>query len=107
MRMEVFNEVGIYYDIYDYESQYVQSGKINEVLSALKNTGRLFEDAEKRLVLNLEEFHINDENPHFPLTRKDKTSLYALRDICYNIDNSKENTSRNIVVLGEGQNLIR
>ena len=104
-QMEIFNEFGIYYDLYDYESQYVQSGKTDEILSSLKSTGRLFEDEEKRLVLNLDEFHMNAENPYLPLTRKDKSSLYPLRDICYNIDKAKENAYRNIVVLGEDQRL--
>ena len=104
-QMEIFNGFGIYYDLFDYESQYVQSGKTDEILASLKNTGRLFEDEEKRLVLNLDEFKINSENPYLPLTRKDKTSLYPLRDICYNIDKAKENSSRNIVVLCEDQKL--
>ena len=104
-QMEIFNEFGIFYDNYDYESQYVQSGKTDEVLTSLKNTKRLFEDEDGRLVLNLEEFNINSENPYLPLTRADKTSLYPLRDICYNIDKAKENAVRNIVVLGEDQRL--
>ena len=104
-QMEIFNEFGIYYDQYDYESQYVQSGKTEEVLSSLKETNRLFEDEEGRLVLNLDEFNINPENPYLPLTRQDRTSLYPLRDICYNIDKIKKNAFRNIVVLGEDQRL--
>ena len=104
-QMKIFNEFGIYYDQYDYESQYVQSGKTDEVLSSLHETNRLFKDEEGRLVLNLKEFNINPENPYLPLTRQDKTSLYPLRDICYNIDKVKENAYRNIVVLGEDQRL--
>lgn len=101
----IFNEFGIHYDKFDYESQYVKSRRTDEVLNLLKDTGRLFEDEEGRLVLNLEEFNINSENPYLPLTRKDKTSLYPLRDICYNIDKATENSSRNLVVLGEDQRL--
>ncbi len=101
----IFNEFGIYYDIFDYESRYVQSGRTAEVLSLLEQTGRLFADEEGRLILNLEEFQINPENPYLPLTRKDKTSLYPLRDICYNIDKVNEKSARNIVVLGEDQRL--
>ena len=104
-QMEIFNEFGILYDKYDYESQYVQTRKIDEVLSALTKTGRLFEDDDGRLVLNLDEFDLNPEHPYLPLTRRDKTSLYPLRDICYNIDKAKENTYKNIVVLGEDQRL--
>ncbi len=101
----IFNEFGIYYDKFDYESQYVQSRRTDEILKLLGDTGRLFEDEEGRLVLNLEEFKINSENPYLPLTRKDKTSLYPLRDICYSIYKAKEEASRNIVVLGEDQRL--
>ena len=104
-QMKIFNEFGIYYDQYDYESQYVQSGKIDEVLGSLHATNRLFKDEEGRLVLNLEEFNINPENPYLPLTRQNRTSLYPLRDICYNIEKVKENAYRNIVVLGEDQRL--
>ena len=104
-QMEIFNEFGIYYDVYDYESRYVKSGKTDEVLSMLQASGKLFEDEDNRLVLNLDGFDIGAENPYLPLTRKDKTSLYPLRDICYNIDKTKENSSRNIVVLGEDQKL--
>lgn len=104
-QMEIFNEFGIFFDKYDYESKYVQAKRTDVVLSLLKDTGRLFEDQDGRLVLNLDEFNINSENPYLPLTRKDKTSLYPLRDICYNIDKAKEKASRNIVVLGEDQRL--
>ena len=104
-QMAIFNEFGIHYDLCDYESQYVQLGKTDEVLALLNKTGRLFEDEEERLVLNLDEFRINPENPYLPLTRKDKTSLYPLRDICYNMDKAKEQSFRNIVVLGEDQKI--
>ena len=104
-QMAIFNEFGIYYDVYDRESQYVMSGKTDVVLALLKETGRLFEDADGRFILNLEEFKLNSENPYLPLTRKDKTSLYPLRDICYNIDKLKGGALRNIVVLGEDQRL--
>lgn len=102
---EIFNKMGIFYDCYDYESEYIVSGKINNVLDKLKKTDRLFEDEEKRLVLNLEEFNINSENPFLPLTRGDKTSLYPLRDICYSIDKASYKCDKNIVVLGEDQKL--
>lgn len=104
-QQNIFKELGIFYDRFDYESQYVQSGRTEEVLSALKNTGKLFEDESDRWVLNLEEFKLNTENPYLPLTRANKTSLYPLRDICYNIDKAKEGSFRNILILGEDQKL--
>lgn len=104
-QMKIFNEFGIFYDKYDYESQYVQTRKTDDILSDLEKTGRLFEDNDGRLVLNLDEFNLNPEHPYMPLTRGDKTSLYPLRDICYNIDKSKKDAYKNIVVLGEDQRL--
>jgi len=102
---QILNEIGIFYDKYDRESQYVISKKTEKILACLKTTGRLFEDKEGRLVLDLSEFNINSENPYLPLTRKDKTSLYPLRDICYNIDKHADDTTRNIVILGQDQRL--
>lgn len=104
-QMNIFNEIGIFYDKYDYESQYIKSGRTEEILNKLKETEFLFKDDVGRLVLNLEKYNINSENPYLPLTRKDLTSLYPLRDICYSIDKSKVNADKNIVVLGEDQKL--
>ena len=104
-QMKIFNELGIFYDVYDYESRYITSGRTNQILEKLKQTEFLFEDAEGRLVLNLEKYNINSENPYLPLTRKDKTSLYPLRDVCYSIDKANFKTDKNIVVLGEDQKL--
>lgn len=101
----IFNEFGIYYDQFDYESQYIKTRRTDEILCSLEKTGKLFEDEDGRMVLDLGEFKINSENPYLPLTRKDKTSLYPLRDICYSIYKSTLGSSRNIVVLGEDQRL--
>lgn len=103
---KIFNEFGIFYDCYDYESQYILSGRTKEILDDLRKTKFMFTDEVGRQVLNLEDYNINSENPYFPLTRKDLTSLYPLRDVCYSIDKSKlAGNGRNIVVLGEDQKL--
>ncbi len=103
---KIFNEFGIYYDCYDYESKYIISGRTKEILDDLSKTKYMFTDDVGRQVLNLEEYKINSENPYFPLTRKDLTSLYPLRDVCYSIDKSKwADGGKNIVVLGEDQKL--
>lgn len=102
----IFNEFGIYYDVYDYESNYIYSGRTAEILNQLEKTKYMFTDEAGRKVLNLQDFNINSENPYFPLTRKDLTSLYPLRDVCYSIDKSIwANGGKNIVVLGEDQKL--
>ena len=103
---KIFNEFGIFYDCYDYESQYILSGRTKEILNDLNKTKYMFTDDVGRQVLNLDEYKINSENPYFPLTRKDLTSLYPLRDVCYSIDKSKwAEGGKNVVVLGEDQKL--
>ena len=102
-QVSIFNELGIFYDKFDYESDYITSGRTLEILNDLKKTGNLFEDETGRFVLDQNKYNIPLESPYFVLTRQDKTSLYPLRDIAYTIDKVNTKTDRNIVVLGEDQ----
>jgi arginyl-tRNA synthetase len=102
---KILGEIGINYDTFTYESDYIWSKRVDEILDKLKSTGKLEEDAEGRLVLNQEEYKLPMKAPYLVLTRKDKTSLYPLRDIAYTIDKVKTNSDKNIVVLGEDQKL--
>lgn len=102
-QVSIFNELGIYYDHFDYESDYIVSGRVKTILEDLKKTGHLFEDETGRLVIDQHDYNIPLENPYLVVTRQDKTSLYPLRDIAYTIDKVKTNSDRNIVVLGEDQ----
>lgn len=102
-QVSIFNELGIFYDKFDYESDYITSGRTLEILNDLKKTGNLFEDETGRLVLDQNKYNIPLESPYLVLTRQDKTSLYPLRDIAYTIDKVNTKTDRNIVVLGEDQ----
>ncbi|MFH1134050.1 MAG: arginine--tRNA ligase [Nanoarchaeota archaeon] len=100
----IFKDFGITFDHYDYESDFLWSKETERVLEALRKTGKLFEDEEKRLVLDLKGFELPMEHPVFVLTRADKTSLYGLRDIAYNL-HKLGLAKRNIIVLGEDQRL--
>lgn len=102
-QVSIFNELGIFYDKFDYESDYITSGRTLEILNDLKKTGNLFEDETGRFVLDQNKYNIPLESPYLVLTRQDKTSLYPLRDIAYTIDKVNTKTDRNIVVLGEDQ----
>lgn len=101
----ILKELDINYDSFDYESDYLFNERLEEILNELKSAGRLEEDAEGRYVLNQSDYNLPMKSPYFVLTRKDKTSLYPLRDIAYTIDKVKKNTDRNIIVLGEDQKL--
>lgn len=102
-QLSIFNELGIFYDHFDYESDYIVSGRIKELLKELQATGHLFEDETGRLVIDQNGYDLPLENPYLVVTRQDKTSLYPLRDIAYTIDKVNHNVDRNIVVLGEDQ----
>lgn len=102
-QIAIFNKLGIYYDHFDYESNYIATGRVKEVLKDLQESGYLFEDETGRLVIDQHGYNIPLENPYLVVTRQDKTSLYPLRDIAYTIEKVRTNSDRNIVVLGEDQ----
>jgi len=101
----ILKELGIKYDVFDYESDYLFNDRLNEIIEAFKETGYLEEDEEGRYVLNQANYDLPVKSPYLVLTRKDKTSLYPLRDIAYTIDKINRNKDKNIIVLGEDQKL--
>ncbi|MDF2483960.1 MAG: argS [Herbinix sp.] len=101
----ILKELGIEYDYFDYESDYLFSERLDEILRELKITGQLEEDEEGRYILNQSQYALPMKAPYLVLTRKDKTSLYPLRDIAYTIDKAKKQADRNIIILGEDQKL--
>ena len=102
-QVEIFNELGINYDYFDYESDFIINGDVDKILNDLKNTGKLFEVEDGRLAINQEEYNIPTKAPVLVVTRANKTSLYPLRDIAYTIYKDKIGKDRNIVILGEDQ----
>jgi arginyl-tRNA synthetase len=102
---KIFSEIGIAFDFFDYESDYLWSGETKNMLEKLKKTGRVFVDEENRNVLDLSGFGLAMKAPLFVLTRADGTSLYSLRDIAYTIDKLKRGKDKNIIVLGEDHKL--
>ncbi|MCF8020282.1 MAG: arginine--tRNA ligase [Vallitaleaceae bacterium] len=100
---DILRELGIVYDVFDYESDYLFNNRLNEVLDEFIATGNIEEDESGRYVLNQEKYNLPMKSPYLVLTRKDKTSLYPLRDIAYTIDKVKKMKDRNIIILGEDQ----
>ena len=101
----ILKKLGIQYDCFDYESDYLFNNTLQGVLDQFSAAGWLEEDEEGRLVLNQSKYELPMKSPYLVLTRKDKTSLYPLRDIAYSIDKAKAGKDRNIIVLGEDQKL--
>ena len=104
-QVKIFSELNIKYDKFDYESKYLWSRETQKSLKTLEKTGKLFIDGFNRWVLDQKGYGLGMQVPVFVLTRADKTSLYPLRDITYNIEKIKKGD--NIVVLGEDQKLYQ
>lgn len=100
---EIFKELGIYYDYFDCESDFILNGDIEKLLNDLKETNMLFEAEDGRLAINQEAYNIPVRCPVLCVARSNKTSLYPLRDIAYTIYKDKIGKDRNIVILGEDQ----
>ena len=73
------------------------------ILNKIKEKSRLKEDENGRLYVDLSGYNIPTKNPVLVLTRGDKSSLYPLRDLAYNIFKIKKNDKNNLIVLGEDQ----
>ena len=101
---KIFEQMGIKYDFFDYESKYLFDKSTAKILESLKKTKYLFEDEDSRMVLNQKDFNLPMESPFLVLTRNDKTSLYPLRDLAYTLD-KMERSKKNLIVLGEDQKL--
>ena len=100
---EVFKEIDIHYDSFDYESEYLWSKKTEDALRALERTGKLFLDGYNRWVLDQKGYGLGMKMPMFVMTRGDGTSLYSLRDVAYTIE--KMEKGDNVIILGEDQKL--
>lgn len=101
----LLQQLGIHYNTFKYESDYIFSNRLHDILEAFKQTPYLEEDESGRYVLNLSEYDLPMKAPYLVLTRKDKTSLYVLRDIAYTIDKIMQNSHYNFILLGEDQKL--
>lgn len=97
----IFNKLGICYDCFDYESVFLFDNSLNQIVEKLKQKDMLFEDESGRYVVNLDSHNLMP----LVITRADKTSLYPLRDIAYTIWKAEHNADKNLIVLGQDQEL--
>jgi len=114
---ETMNRVGVTYDSWDWESDFVWSTQVNDVMAKLKATpfvynekGVLKFDAEKvvqtlglKAKLGLSQ---NNEVPPLTLGRADGTTLYTTRDIAYTLWKFKQ-AQKVINVIGMEQSLAQ
>lgn len=105
----ILNNLGIFYNSFDYESEFIFSHNVDKVLEEIKNLNNnpdagihIEEDEDGRMVIMFDRYK---KVTPLVVTRGDKTSLYPLRDICYTIWKGSQGADRNILVLGEDQKL--
>ena len=114
---ETMKRVSVTYDSWDWESDFVWTPQVNEVMECLKSTPFIFNekgvlqfDADKvtkaldlKVKLGLSE---NNEVPPLTLVRADGTTLYTTRDIAYTIWKFKH-AQKVINVIGMEQSLAQ
>jgi arginyl-tRNA synthetase len=114
---ETMRRVGVSYDSWDWESDFVWSTQVNEVLQKLKTSpfvysekGVLEFDAEKvTRVFGLKcklGLSVDNEVPPLTLVRADGTTLYTTRDAAYTLWKFKH-AQRVINVIGMEQSLAQ
>ncbi len=100
---KIFDKMDIHWDTFTHESDFVFGHITKTILDKINEKGRLKEDENGRLYVDLSGYNIPTKTPVLVLTREDKTSLYPLRDIAYTIYKMNKNKDVNLIVLGEDQ----
>ena len=114
---QTMQRVSVSYDSWDWESDFVWSTQVNEVMAGLKESPFIFNekgvlqfDADKAAkVLNLKGklgLNENSEVPPLTLVRADGTTLYTTRDIAYTIWKFKQ-AQKVVNVIGMEQSLAQ
>ena len=100
---KIFDKMDIHWDTFTHESDFVFGHITKTILDKINEKGRLKEDENGRLYVDLAGYNIPTKTPVLVLTREDKTSLYPLRVIDYTIYKMNKNKDVNLIVLGEDQ----
>jgi arginyl-tRNA synthetase len=101
-QVAVLGRLGITYDVFDYESLYLQDARLEPVLDALRQKDALFTDDDNRLVVDLQKLgYDKDEGRYFVLMRANGSSMYGYRDLAYTIDKGARGADVNLIILGE------
>lgn len=102
-QMKIFDTLNIHFDVFTHESDYVYNNSLSKIFDALDKKGKLHEDELGRLYVDLSDYDIPTKEPVLVLTRSNKTSLYPMKDIAYQMHKIDLNDKHNYIVLGEDQ----
>ncbi len=105
-QLQVLKRLGVEYDFFDRESDYIESEELNKVLEVLKAKGALFIDEEQRLTVDLSRLgYTQEEGRYFVLRRANGSSMYGYRDLAYTIYKGHRGADEDIIILGEDHKL--
>lgn len=105
-QLAVLARLGITYDRFDRESNFVQDPRLEAILDALRAKDAVFTDEEGRLSADLSKIgHPYEEGRYVALLRSNGSSMYGYRDIAYTIDKMEKGADLNLIVLGEDHRL--
>jgi len=130
--LETISKLGIKIDEYDWESDLVWSGLVNDVVKQLIEKGWACKDETGAIILDFRKAIQLDENiarifnldsaklkkilasrqldllpPNLVLVRKDGTTLYVTRDIAYSIYKFRDGSEKVLNVIGADQKLAQ
>lgn len=98
---ETLHRLNIYHDSYHWESEFVRSGDVAQIIELLEKTGHTeWEDGAFQLDLSAYGFE-----KKMVLKRANGTSLYITRDLAYHRWKS-ENSDRSVDILGADHKLV-
>lgn len=105
-QLAVLARLGIRYDRFDRESDFVQDPRLDDILEALRAKDAVFTDEEGRLTVDLTKIgHAYEEGRYVALLRSNGSSMYGYRDIAYTLDKMEKGADLNLIVLGEDHRL--
>jgi arginyl-tRNA synthetase len=101
-QLQVLARLGLAYDTFDRESQFLYDPRMDEVMNRLENKGALFIDEYGRKVVDLKPLgYLKEEGRYVVLARANGSSMYMYRDIAYTLEKISRDGDMNIIVLGE------
>ncbi|HKP84872.1 MAG TPA: arginine--tRNA ligase [Blastocatellia bacterium] len=101
-QLQVMSRLGIRYDFFDRESDFVHDPELDVIIEKLRQRGALFNDEHGREVVDLKKLGFQaQEGQYFVLRRANGSSMYGYRDIAYTLYKLRRCPESNIVVLGQ------
>jgi arginyl-tRNA synthetase len=102
--MESLARIGVAFDSFQKESEFVLNGEVDKVIERLAKTPLSREESDGALFLDLTSHGIQGRSQRFVYRRRDGTSLYATRDVAYHFWKASR-ADRLVNVLGEDHKL--